>query len=68
MKPDLYLLAKAGLGQAEMEEIFQCDDRERQIKLLRKCRCRLLEQIHEKQQTLDELDYAIRKMREEKPT
>ncbi len=64
MKPDLYLLAKIGLGQAEIEEISRCDDRERQIKLLRKCRYRLLEQIHEKQQALDELDYTIRKMRE----
>lgn len=68
MKPDRYLLAKAGLSQAETEEICRCDDRERQILLLRKCRCRLLEQIHEKQQTLDALDYAIRKMREENRT
>lgn len=33
--------------------------KEEQIKILRKQRFKLLEDIHEKQQSLDELDYMI---------
>ncbi len=64
MKPDIYSLAKAGLSKAEIDEISECEDRERQIRMIRKCRCRLLEEIHGKQQSLDEIDYMIRKMKE----
>lgn len=35
------------------------------IRLLRKQRYRLLDEIHEKQQSLDELDYMIEKIRRE---
>lgn len=33
--------------------------REEQIRILRKQRCKLLDNIHDKQQVLDELDYMI---------
>lgn len=66
MKPDIYVLSKAGLSKEQIEEITECDDREMQIQMLRKCRYRLLEEIHEKQQSLDEIDYIICKMKEQK--
>lgn len=36
-----------------------------QIKILRKCRYRLLEEIHKKQQVLDQLDYLIYEIRQQ---
>lgn len=64
MKPDIYSLTKAGLGKEEIDEISKCEDRERQIQMLRKCRYRLLDEIHGKQQALDKIDYMISKMKE----
>ena len=64
MKLDIYSLAKTGLSREEIDEISQCKDREMQIRMLRKCRCRLLDEIHEKQQSLDKIDYVIIKMKE----
>lgn len=63
MKPDIYSLAKAGLSKEEINEISGCEDRERQIQMLRKCRYRLLDDIHKKQQSLDEIDYMISQMK-----
>lgn len=34
-------------------------DRDAQIRILRKARCGLLEQIHSQQQLLDKLDYML---------
>ena len=33
------------------------------LRLLRRCRCCLLEGIHQKQQALDQVDYLIRELR-----
>ena len=33
------------------------------LRLLRRCRCCLLEEIHQKQQALDQVDYLIRELR-----
>ena len=63
MEPDVYALAKAGLSKETINEILRCENRERQIQMLRKYRCRLLEEIHGKQQSLDEIDYMISRMR-----
>lgn len=65
MKPDIYSLAKAGLNREEIDKISGCKDREMQIRLLRKYRYRLLDEIHEKQQSLDEIDYMISKIKEQ---
>lgn len=35
------------------------ESKEDQLRLLRKCRCQLLEEIHARQQVLDQLDYCI---------
>lgn len=37
-----------------------------QIRLLRKCRFRLLDEIHGKQQSLDHIDYLIQEIKENK--
>lgn len=63
MKPDIYSLAKAGLSKEEIDDVSACEDRERQIQMLRKYRYRLLDEIHGKQQALDEIDYMICKMK-----
>ena len=59
MKPDPYTLMKAGLNEEEIDTISQCGNEEQQIKLLRKYRFKLLDEIHSKQQSLDEIDYII---------
>ena len=66
MEPDIYALSKAGFSKARIEEIIRCDDKEIQIRMLRKCRYQLLDEIHGKQQSLDEIDYIICKMKEQK--
>lgn len=66
MKTDNYSLAKAGLSQEEFAKISECDDMEMQIRMLRKCRYRLLDEIHGKQQSLDTIDYMICKIKEQK--
>lgn len=63
-KPDFYSLANAGLSKEEINKISECEDRGRQIQMLRKCRYQLLEEIHGKQQSLDAIDYIISKMKE----
>lgn len=63
-KPDFYSLANAGLSKEEINKISECEDRGRQIQMLRKCRYQLLEEIHGKQQSLDVIDYIISKMKE----
>ncbi|MDE6435023.1 MAG: hypothetical protein K2L07_12435 [Lachnospiraceae bacterium] len=64
MKPDIYSLAKVGLSEEEINEISRCKGKEMQIRMLRKYRYRLLDEIHEKQQSLDEVDYMISKIKE----
>lgn len=39
--------------------------KEEQIRILRKSRSQLLDEIHSKQQLLDQLDYMIHKMKED---
>lgn len=44
----------------------ECGDIDGQIRVLRKQRCKLLDVIHDKQQSLDELDYMIETLRKKK--
>lgn len=64
MKLDTYSLARAGLSIEEINKISECEDREVQIRMLRKHRFKLLDEVHEKQQSIDEIDYIISKMKE----
>lgn len=65
MEPDIYSFSKVGLSKEQIEEIVRCNDKEVQIRVLRKYRYRLLDEIHRKQQSLDEIDYMVSKMKEQ---
>lgn len=65
MKLDYYSLAKAGLSQEEIAEISGGENQGMQIRMLRKYRYQLLEEIHGKQQSLDAVDYMICKIKEQ---
>lgn len=65
-------LLEAGMDVATLKRLIrlaeaQTDTKEEQVKLLRKCRYQLLEQIHGKQQCLDQLDYYIHEIWQEQP-
>ena len=65
----LRVLQKAGMDWATLRRFASLEERpngkEEQIRLLRRCRCRLLEEIHRKQQLLDRLDYLVYERRME---
>ena len=63
MEPDIYSLSKAGISKEQIEEIVRCDDKEIQVRMLRKYRYKLLDEIHQKQQSLDEIDYMVSKLK-----
>lgn len=59
-------LHKAGLEMPLIKQyLLLANDKAGQIRLLRKQRCLLLEEIRGKQQSLDELDYMIDEIRKE---
>ena len=53
------------MSQKEITKIYECEDQEIQIKMLRKCRYQLLDEIHGKQQSLDAVDYMICKIKDQ---
>ena len=53
MKPDYDSLINAGLSKEEIAKISGCEDQGMQIRMLRKYRYKLLDEVHEKQQSLD---------------
>lgn len=67
----IHSLLKSGMDMEALKR-YLCllDDKtgskEEQIRILRKQRCQLLDEIHDKQQTLDELDYMIQKAKKTK--
>lgn len=58
MKPDYDSLINAGLSKEEIAKISGCEDQGMQIRMLRKYRYKLLDEVHEKQQSLDAIDYT----------
>ena len=46
-------------SKEEIAKILGCEDQEMQIRMLRKYRYKLLDEVHEKQQSLDAIDYMI---------
>ena len=61
---ELSFLRKAGMDLDTLKQFAALlergsDTKAHQIRILRKCRYRLLDGIHEKQQLLDQLDYVI---------
>lgn len=64
----IHSLLKAGFDMDSLKRYFSlsaCDDtgKKEKIRLLRKQRCQLLDEIHGKQQSIDELDYMIEKIK-----
>jgi hypothetical protein len=55
-----------GLTEEEVRALLACTADEERIRLLRKYRRRLLEDVHKKQQSLDCLDYLIHQIQNEK--
>ena len=60
---DTYSLARAGLSEDEILGIANNKDEKEQIRILRKHRFRLLNDIHSRQQSLDTIDYIISRMK-----
>ena len=56
-------LLEANFSESEAREVLSCNSGAEQIRLLRRGRGRLLEEIHGKQQALDQLDYFIYQLR-----
>lgn len=66
----IHSLLKAGFDIDSLKKYFSLTvhneaDKKEKIRLLRKQRCRLLDEIHDRQQSLDELDYMIENIRKE---
>lgn len=63
----IHSLIKAGLDRETLKTYLELPEdavgRQERLHILRKARGRLLEDIHEKQQSLDEIDYMIDKIR-----
>ena len=64
-----HFLLRAGMDMKTLKRLMQLmetkmDTTVEQVKILRKCRYRLLEEIHEKQQCLDQLDYFIHEIKQ----
>lgn len=61
-------LARLGLGVGELRQMKELMEgsrtEENQLRLLKKWRFQMLDEIHGKQQSLDRLDYVIYKIRE----
>ena len=47
-------------GSSEEWERFSNEDEDGQIRILKKQRCRMMCEMHEQQQEIDEIDYLIR--------
>ena len=58
-------LTKMGFTEQEVRDFLSSASGREQIRLLRKNRGRLLEDIHDRQQTLDQLDYFIYQIRQD---
>lgn len=64
----IHSLLKAGFDVDSLKRYFSLSarddtDKKEKIRLLRKQRCQLLDEIHGKQQSIDELDYMIEKIK-----
>ena len=56
-------LSDAGCGSEELEKarkLYEAGDAEALIRYFRKCRCSLMEELHESQRQVDRLDHLIR--------
>ena len=64
----IHSLLKSGMEVKVLQRYLQLlhrkiESKDEQIRILRMQRCKLLDEIHDKQQSLDELDYMIDEIR-----
>ena len=52
--------AGTGMNDEEIRQVVSAHDKQAQVKALRICRLRRVNEVHQKQQELDKLDYLIR--------
>ena len=50
---------------ARAEALYEAGDMDALIKHLRKCRCSLVEEMHDSQRKVDRMDYLIRQAKKE---
>jgi len=67
----IHFLLKSGMSMDVLKKYLRLlndktESKEEQIRILRKQRYQLLDDIHDKQQTLDELDYMIQEVKKKK--
>ncbi len=67
----IHFLVKSGMDMETLKKYLhllndETSSKDEQIRILRKQRYQLLEDIHDKQRTLDELDYVIRETKNHK--
>lgn len=67
----IHSLVKSGMDMETLKKYLrllndETSSKEEQIRILRKQRYQLLDDIHDKQRTLDELDYVIRETKNHK--
>lgn len=67
----IHSLVKSGMDMETLKKYLrllndETSSKEEQVRILRKQRYQLLEDIHDKQRTLDELDYVIRETKNHK--
>ena len=53
--------AGTGMNDDEISRVVSAHDKQAQVKALRICRLRLVNEVHQKQQELDKLDYLIQR-------
>ena len=61
-------LLKIGMGAKEIEKLASLPDDSpdalaEQVRILRKYRCKLLDELHQRQQSLDKLDFIINEIK-----
>ncbi len=52
-------------GTSRAKALYEAGDMEGLVKHLRKCRCDLVEEMHESQRRVDRMDYLIRQTQKE---
>ena len=63
---DKFQFAGTGMHDDEIKRVISAQGKEAQIRELRVCRLRLVDEVHKKQQELDKLDYLIGSVLKEK--
>ena len=65
--PDRYFIVPTllGTGTRRAKALYEAGDMDGLVKYLRKCRCDLVEEMHDSQRKVDRMDYLIRQTQKE---